>query len=250
MKKISSLRVMSFNIRNARSMDGEVNLQNIASEIQRSGADIIGLQEIDRFLLRSNTSDQPAELAKLLQMHVCYSPSEDRNHTSNTSAYIRESDAKTGMNGQYGIAILSRFPIIAHQFQYLPGDKERRSLLRAEIEVDGERLTFFNTHLGLTEEEKNLQVDALVKTIKSTSGAIVLLGDFNIKQENPLLAKLSALLPKVLLAENVTTFAGKKGVIVQIDHLFTNLALQKNAAWTQPTEASDHHPVLAQLKFG
>jgi endonuclease/exonuclease/phosphatase family metal-dependent hydrolase len=245
----NKLRVMTFNIRHAQGMDGEVSLQNIAFEIQRSGADLIGLQEVDRFLPRSNLKDQPAELARLLEMNFCYSASEDRNHNSNASAYIREQDAKTGLNGQYGNAILSRFPITAHQFQYLPGDNERRSLLHAEIEIQGRRVTFFNTHLGMDKEEQRVQVAAILEAIEKSSGALVLLGDFNMEPDNPLIAALSSAIRKVHLGGSVTTFAGKKDVVKEIDHLFTNLALEKDSAWTQPTLASDHHPVLAQLKF-
>ena len=244
------LRVMSFNIRHARGMNGEVSLQNIVAEIQSSGTDIIGLQEVDRFLPRSNTADQPAELARLLEMNVYYSASEDRHNTSNAAAYIRENDAKSGLDGQYGNAILSRFPIASHQFQYLPGNSERRSLLQTEIEIDGRRLTFFDTHLGVSDEDQTVQIDAIIEALKSTSGAFILLGDFNMEPENPLLAKLSSVAPKVLLEGNVTTFAGEKDAVVEIDHIFTNLKPETDTAWTQPTEASDHHPVLAQLFVG
>lgn len=238
---------MSFNIRHGCGMDDCVSLQNIATEIERSGADIIGIQEVDRFLPRSDLQDQAAELARLLNMHVCYSPSEDRHNTSKTSAYIRDKDEQTRLDGQYGNAILSHFPITAHQFHYLPGERERRSLLQTEIEINGSKLNFFCTHLGLDETEQTTQVDALIDVLKSTYGSIVLVGDFNMTPENPLLTKLSAAISKVTLPANVTTFAGRKGDIIEIDHIFTNLPLDKSGAWTQVTDASDHHPLLAQI---
>ena len=240
---------MSFNIRHAQGMDDQVSLQNIAAEIERSGADIVGIQEVDRFLPRSGLADQPAELARLLNMNVCYSPSEDRYGTSKTSAYIRDKDEQTGLDGQYGNAILSRFPIIAHQFRYLPGDRERRSLLQAEIEINGSTLNFLCAHLGLNETEQMAQVDVLFDVIKSTFGEMVLLGDFNMTPENPLIAKLTSIIPKVPLRDNVTTFAGNEGEIMEIDHIFSNLPRDKDAAWTQVTNASDHHPIQAQLKL-
>mgnify|MGYP001113886962 CR=1 FL=1 len=230
-------------------MDDHVSLQNIASEMERSGADIIGLQEVDRFLPRSDLKDQPAELARLLKMHVCYSPSEDRHNTSTTSAYIRDKDEKSGLNGQYGNAILSRFPITSHQFRYLPSDRERRSLLQTEIEINGHNVNFFCTHLGLDKAEQSVQIETLIDVIKSTSGAMVLLGDFNMMPGNPLLTTLSAAIHKVPLQNNATTYAGNKDEIIEIDHIFTNLTLDKELAWTQVTDASDHHPLLAQLRF-
>lgn len=245
----SILRVMSFNIRHGQGMNDMVSLKNIATEIERSGAVIIGIQEVDRFLPRSDLQDQPAELARLLKMHVCYSPSEDRHNSSKTSAYIRDKDEQSGLDGQYGNAVLSRFPIISHQFHYLPSDHERRSLLWAEIEINGSKLNFFCTHLGLDKADQTVQMDVLLDVIKSTSGAMVLLGDFNMTPENPLLTKLSSAIHKVPLGDNVTTYAGRKGEIIEIDHLFTNLPLDKEAAWTQVTDASDHHPLLAQIQF-
>jgi endonuclease/exonuclease/phosphatase family metal-dependent hydrolase len=243
---MKTLRVMTFNICHARGMDGTVSLQHIAEEIRRSGADVIGLQEVDRFLTRSHTADQPLELARLLDMDFCYSPSEDGHNISNAAVYIREN----GKEGQYGNAILSWFPITAHQFYYLPGDgtAERRSLLRAEINAHGRSLTFFNTHLGLQTPEQALQIDTVAEKIKSTFGPMILLGDFNMKPDNPLLEKVASATPKVLLQNNVTTFAGKKDAIMEIDHIFTNLSPEQ-PAWTQPTLASDHHPVLAQLQL-
>jgi endonuclease/exonuclease/phosphatase family metal-dependent hydrolase len=246
---ISTLRVMTFNIRHGRGMDDCVSLQNIAAEIKRSGADIIGIQEVDRFLPRSDLQDQPAELARLLNMHVCYCASEDRHNTSNTSAYIRDKDEKTGLDGQYGNAILSRFPISAQQHRYLPGNHERRSWLQAEIDINGNIVNFLCTHLGFDDEEHSGQVDDLINAVKSTFGAIVLVGDFNMMPENPLLKQLSSVIRKVPLRDNVTTFAGNKDVIMEIDHIFTNLPLDKEAAWTQITDASDHHALIAQIQL-
>jgi len=246
--KIETLRVMTFNIRHARGMDEQVNLQKIAAEIKQSGADIIALQEVDRFLSRSHLQDQPAELARLLNMNVCFSASEDCRNSSAVSAYIRENNARSGMDGAYGNAILSRFSIVAHRCYFLPGKRERRSLLQAEIAVNDDKIHFFSTHLSLDEVEQIAQMNILRDVLGSTPGAVALGGDFNMESANPLIAKLASVIHKVPLRDHATTFAGDENRIVEIDHLFTNLAAE-SGAWTQPTRASDHHPVLAQLQL-
>lgn len=245
---------MTFNIRHARGMDNEVNLRRIAEEIERSGADVIGLQEVDRFLPRSGAVDQPAQLARWLGMEFCYSASEDRHNTTNLAAYIRGYDAETGRDGQYGNALLSRFPITRHQRHYLASDRERRSLLQAEIAVDGHSVTVCTTHLGLDQEERTKQVETITQALEDETGPVVLMGDFNMRPDNPLLRSLSPELHKVPLREAVTTFIGPQSEkaengIVEIDHIFISGAAHSNSAWTQPTTASDHHPVLARVRL-
>lgn len=68
------LRVMTFNIRHGRGMDDAINLERIARVIDRAGADVVALNEVDRVTRRCGGVDQPAELAKLLDMHWHYSP--------------------------------------------------------------------------------------------------------------------------------------------------------------------------------
>lgn len=67
------LDVMTFNIHHAQGTDDALDLQRIAEVVRRSGADVIGLQEVDNnYSGRSNWSDQPAELAAMLGYHVAF----------------------------------------------------------------------------------------------------------------------------------------------------------------------------------
>jgi endonuclease/exonuclease/phosphatase family metal-dependent hydrolase len=244
--KPAEIRVMTFNIRHGRGMDDQVDLDRIAMEIERSGADIIGLQEVDRFLSRSDAIDQTAQLADRLGMQYSYSASEDAQNDTRLAHLIRDNNATTGENGGYGNALLSRFPITGHQQHYLASTRERRSVLQTDIDINGQQITVCVTHLGLDEEEQMVQVHTIATLLQNIRGEIILMGDFNVKADSPVLAQLLPHLSKVLLPGNVTTFAGRKDAIVEIDHIFTNLTPLK-PAWTQPTTASDHHPLLAQL---
>lgn len=58
------MKVMTYNIRHGRGLDGKVNLHRIVNDIRNSGADIVALQEVDRFNIRSKFIDQPSFLAK------------------------------------------------------------------------------------------------------------------------------------------------------------------------------------------
>src|SRR5690554_5844498 len=106
------MKFMTFNIRHALGLDGQIRLERISDLIAQSGADVISLQEVDRFMSRSGNVDQAAELGRVLKMQWWY------------AASIRHG------RSEYGNAILCRCPIVDDQVIFLPGEKERRSLLK------------------------------------------------------------------------------------------------------------------------
>jgi endonuclease/exonuclease/phosphatase family metal-dependent hydrolase len=57
--------------------------------------------------------------------------------------------------GQYGVAILSRFPIRAtdHRLYKNLREAERRGLIRAELNIDGQLVHFVTTHLDYQYED-------------------------------------------------------------------------------------------------
>ena len=54
------LRVASFNIHHGVGLDGKLDLDRIAEVVRSTGAEVVGLQEVDRHLsVRSGWIDQP-----------------------------------------------------------------------------------------------------------------------------------------------------------------------------------------------
>lgn len=92
---IQTLRVMTYNIHVGIGMDKKLDLARIAGVINAQHPDLVGLQEADRGVLRTQRIDEIAELAKLTRM--------DYDFAFNLRY----------QGGQYGVAILSRFPIMA-----------------------------------------------------------------------------------------------------------------------------------------
>ena len=88
-----TLRVMTYNIHHGEGLDGKVDLLRIAQLIQREGADIVALQEVDKGVARTARRDLPAELAELTGMACVF---------SNNFPY---------QGGEYGNAVLTRFPV-------------------------------------------------------------------------------------------------------------------------------------------
>ena len=115
------LNIMTYNIHHGND-DKEVNqLRAIADLILKSGADIVGLQEVDSVCIRSGRVDQAKALAELTGMHY---------------AYVRHFAFE---GGSYGLALLSKYSISKltnHRLliaSTIPN--ETRALLTAEVKV-------------------------------------------------------------------------------------------------------------------
>lgn len=218
------VRVMTFNIRHGRGMDEVVDLGRIEELIRASDAVIVALQEVDRYHPRSHFIDEVRELAERLEMSWSFATSFSMGITS------------------YGNAILSKYPILSAERISLGGNQENRSLLITEIDWDGERVTLFNTHLGLYEKEQANQLVALYEQVHTVEGPALLLGDLNMNKDNellqPLIGKWHS--PSV----QAPTASGK-----EIDHIFLNDFFESVQAYTIPTLASDHHPVVVELQW-
>jgi len=226
MKNPNRLRVMSFNIRHGRGEDQRVDLRRIAEVIRSSGADVVGLQEVDRFLPRSGMVDEAAELARMLGMRHCFAAS------------------LTFGTGEYGNALLSRYPIAESRFERLPDQGEIRSLLTAELEPGAGRLTILVTHLGLKDADRRGQLTVIAERLRGLGQPAVLAGDFNARTGDPALRLLPAEFRKVPLIPAGSSTLHSGG---EIDHLFANFGGDQVTARTLPSDASDHDPVVADF---
>jgi endonuclease/exonuclease/phosphatase family metal-dependent hydrolase len=227
------VKVMTFNIHHGKGMDGKTRLSRILAEIVKSGADIVALQEVDRFQARSFFRDQVAVLAKGAGMYDCYSPSVNFGYS------------------QYGNAVLSKWPIESKKIIYMNGGLERRSILIVNIKVSGvqspsgreSKITIVNTHLGVLAQEYKWQMPILCKMIAELPKPAILLGDFNMEPSNIIFKNMDPVWHKISLVHPQATMKNGK----QIDHIFANSGYLNARAWVQETIASDHHAVIADL---
>lgn len=100
-----ALRVMTYNIHVGVGMDKQLDLPRIAAVINAQHPDLVGLQEVDRGVARTQRIDEIAELAKLTRMDYAFA----------FNLHYQ--------GGQYGVAILSRFPIRATDFNDNPAGR-------------------------------------------------------------------------------------------------------------------------------
>ena len=153
--KPRSLRVMTYNIHHGSGNiectdvpggpECELDLDAIAEVIRTHDADVVGLQEVDRFWRRSGIVDQPAYLAEVLGMHYCYGPN-----------LVHPPDSHSTVPHEYGTAILSRFPILdcarTPSCRAWTRRPSSAGCCRRSFNVRGVPLRFNNTHLQHTSD--------------------------------------------------------------------------------------------------
>lgn len=166
---ITKIRVGTYNIANGREIDHD--MQIIANDIVEQGLDIVGLQEVDKNSSRSKNLDTIKVLSELTGYEYY--------------AFVKCLDMSTiGLDGEYGTAILSKYPIIETGETVLnDGTRgvERRMLGYAKIDVNGTIINFYNTHLTIADDaiRKYMEFPKLVETLKGVENCF-LTGDFNV----------------------------------------------------------------------
>ena len=152
-----SLRIMTYNVHSGVGTDRRLDLARIAEVIASQNVDVVALQELDVSRARSRHEHQARVIADHLDMHFHFHPAQR----------IQEAE-------EYGDAILSRWPMRLRRAAELPTVKERlafepRGALWASLDVNGQEIQVINTHLGLSNNERIKQMEALLGPIRSTN---------------------------------------------------------------------------------
>lgn len=156
------LRVGSYNIKHGEAAG--LDMTKIANNITSLELDVVGLQEVDQKTTRVNGLDTMKALSEATGYpYYCF---------------FKAIDYK---GGEYGLGILSKYPILNSERFLLktPSNLERRVLGRAEIDVDGTSVQFFVTHLAHNSlPARTGQFEDIANRLKSYDD-FILTGDFN-----------------------------------------------------------------------
>ena len=154
-----SLKVMTYNIHQGYNTEGRINPWQILDSISNVNPDIIALQESDMNRVTSTNVDIVQWLAHNLNMYVYFGPETKRQI--------------------YGVAILSRFPLINMETWYLKSEEDQRVLIRADIEWAGSPLSIYAVHMGLSEEDRTSQTHEILGILSKNPNRKLLMGDLN-----------------------------------------------------------------------
>jgi endonuclease/exonuclease/phosphatase family metal-dependent hydrolase len=234
-----TLRIMTYNIHVGVGMDKKLDLKRIADVINRENPDLVGLQEVDRGVKRTEEKDEIAELAKLTRMDFSFAPNLDYQ------------------GGQYGVAILSRHLIqkADHQKYENKRETERRGMLRVEVEIDGKKLNFVTTHLDYQFEDGRLfETEQLLRLLDGIAGPLIIAGDFNDEPKGSayklMLTRFEdAWIGRKTKGEGLTFPANQP--VKRIDYIFTRATdrIRVKKAWVIDSLASDHLPLMAEVEI-
>ncbi|PMC35704.1 endonuclease/exonuclease/phosphatase [Bacillus sp. UMB0899] len=234
-----TIKVMSFNIHHAVGEDNVLDLERIAKIIEESNTDIVGLQEVDNhWSSRSEFQDQAKLLAERLGMFYTYAANLDYEP-------LTDGDERR----QYGTAILSKYPIISAENYSLTkiGNTEQRGLFEATINVKGNHLHVYNTHLALTSAEREIQINEVVKIANQSEGPQVILGDLNATPESNEMKDMYANYLDVFADQpNAFTYSAENPT-KRIDYIFTTNDIETVNTEVIQSLASDHLPITAEI---
>jgi len=234
-----TLRVMTYNIHVGVGMDKKLDLPRVAGVINEQHPDLVGLQEVDRGVTRTQRIDEIVELAKLTRMDYAFA----------FNLHYQ--------GGQYGVAILSRFPIRAtdHRLFQNTREVERRGFIRAEVLVDGRVLNFVTTHLDYQYDDGRLfETQQLLSALKDVRGPLLVVGDFNDIPAGRAYQLMRYQFDDAWI-ESRGTEAGfsypTDKPSKRIDYIFFRSTdrVRTKRAWIVDTQASDHVPVVADLEI-
>lgn len=227
------LRVMTFNIQSGRQ-----GLDKVAGAIRSAAPDIVALQEVDVHTRRAGGVDQSAELAWRTGLPYFA-------HFRTTSLH----------GGDYGVAILSRFPLESVEQHPLPVEpgSEPRTVARIVMQVHGQEVSVYVTHLTRRPFNGDIRVRqsaAIMKLMDEDSRPKLLMGDMNDTPESGSVRLFKRELLDVFALRGqgaADTYPLPVIPNVRIDYVLASERFMPRSSQVLRVKASDHYPVVADL---
>ena len=224
------LRLMTYNVRNARGMDNSCNYQRVANVINNARPDVVAVQELDSMTARSNGTDVLRELAERTQLHPYFAPAIDYD------------------GGKYGIGLLAKEAPLRLQTFALPGREEARTLIVAEFP----EYIFGCTHLSLTEEDRMKSLEILKSVAVSAEKPFFLAGDFNSDAGSGFIKELKNTF-QVLSNPKQPTYPASEpketlDYLIALKQEKPTFVVNSTRGIDEPL-ASDHRPLLVEVRM-
>ena len=238
------VRVLVYNIHAGKDAAGIDNLQRVADLVRATRADVVLLQEVDRGTRRSGNVDQPSVLAQRTGFSVAFGKTLDYD------------------GGEYGIAILSRWPIAEQALVRLPveppqqrsgGSYEPRGAQRVRL-TDPERISVVNTHLDASRDDhfRRQEIRTVLAVARDAQAGVLVGGDFNSTPESEVQADVrqAGVRDVWLLCGRGDGFTYPANVPTKrIDYLYLTGTGTCSRAEVLDSQASDHRPLLVTVRL-
>ncbi len=200
--------------------------------IANENPDIVGIQEV--------FSDNRNDINNLKSI---------RTRNAQYMSFASTVDYPDG--SQYGIGQISRFePLSNEKFQLYDGGKEARYLQKVVYNVDGKKVSFYNTHFSWEGASiRKQQFAAVLKQMNADENEFkILTGDFNAKE-----AEFDAFKSNYKIINTSLTkfydYSQNRMTFSQIDNIIVSKNITVLNARALPTKYSDHYPLFAFLRL-
>jgi len=235
----NTIVVMAYNIHQGFDMDFHWNFDMAADVIEKIDPDIIGLSESDSCRISSGNEDVVRYLADKLNMYSYFGP-------------------KT-LSGTWGIALLSRYPIVDAKTYYMPSIFDQICIIEAKVVINNALYNIYVTHFGSEEgaqgDYERIMHANFTRDLANTKTKTVVMGDFNLEPTDYYYAYLTEHLQNAWYAVHPSgvdengysgyTFDWKNPA-EEIDMILYSRDMVPVKCWV-PTwaHASDHMPICA-----
>jgi endonuclease/exonuclease/phosphatase family metal-dependent hydrolase len=237
-----TIKVLSYNIHHANppAKPGVIDIAAIAQVIKTCQPHLVALQEVDVQTKRSgDTLNQAKALAALTGMYHFFGKAINYD------------------GGEYGVAILSKYPIKDVKVHQLPSDTathgEPRILLVTAVTLPGGNIIHFaNTHMDAQRSAVNreLQIKKILEITAGIKTPIIIAGDFNATPESSVIQQLDQRFSRTCntCGFTIPNINPNKTIDFIAFTPASTFTVVKHEVIPEH-HASDHLPVLAELKY-
>jgi endonuclease/exonuclease/phosphatase family metal-dependent hydrolase len=244
-----TLRIATWNIhKGVRGMGlaRRLEIHDMVHAVEQFDADIVCLQEVRRV----NRKEQNFFTRWPDLPQADYLAPEGYEAVYRTNAHTR--------HGEHGNALLSRWPVVAHQHEDMSDHRfEQRGLLHVTVHAHGREVHVIVVHLGLIAASRTRQMAQLTQFIDREvpkKAVLVVAGDFN-SPVAPVKWAHSAMkirAPMLTLPQLKTATFPSRVPLVQLDHIFARHAstlathVPRGKIWAR---MSDHLPLILDVEI-
>ncbi|MBQ9132770.1 MAG: endonuclease/exonuclease/phosphatase family protein [Clostridia bacterium] len=232
------MKIVSFNIQHCAShMEGKkIDYDLFSRTIREMDADIVGLNEVYG----------KGELPEFVEQAEILSKGSGMEHFFFAPAIMWKG------NNPYGNAMLSKCPILRAENIPVPDPVresysrgyESRCLIKAKL-ANG--LTVLVIHFGLHLDEQENAVRTVLENLESEK--CVLMGDFNVRPDNPLLDPIRArMVDTAQLSDDELLTFPSDAPERKIDYIFLSPDLKATKVEVPACTSSDHRPYVIEIE--
>ena len=235
-RKSITLRILTYNIYHGETTDGRVDMDLFASIINELNPDLVSLQEVDKNAKRTGVIDITEELSKRTGLKGCF---------------VKHRDFQ---GGEYGNAILSRFPVTdIHVIDPSVTPGSGITIPLATIRLAKRTEMIFNcTHLSTKLEDRKAQARHLMDYyIGADRMPMIITGDLNAEPHHE---EIKMFFKEFAEADTTfeNTFSTRTGLVKKIDYILYPRNDQWEVLETKVIcrgDASDHCAFFAVLRY-